>query len=292
MDVVIPLVFVGVLATAALVLLALTLVPAFRARQSRSLARAVGLELGPAVAARVERRLTLRTRLGAVGALIGLAAGTATVLASDLGLTADAWLVNGGFFIGLGVGVSASSLVPLDRSAAPSIRVARSRDITLSDYLAPHELVPTRVLVVAAVLASAVWLVPNDAIAVPALFPAAPIMAVLAAGAAIVLEVGGRAVIARPAPAETADHLAWEDALRATALRQMLTAPLTFAVVSLIWSGFGALALLPPSAGQIVLGITMPVLLTGLIVLAVLSVTSHPQRYFLRHLWPELASPR
>ncbi len=293
MDVVIPLVFVGVLAAVVLVFLALTLVPAFRARQSRSLARAVGLELDPSIAARVERRLTLRARLGAVGALIGLAAGTALVLVGDLGFNAGAWLVNGGFFIGLGIGVSASSLVALDRPSEPTVRVARSRDITLSDYLAPHELIPTRILVVvAAALAPAVWLVPRDAVVLPALFPAAPLVALLAVGAAVVLEVGGRAVIARPAPAQTAEQLAWEDALRATALRQMLTAPLTLAGVSIIWSGFGALTLLPPSVGQIVLGITMPVLMTGLIVVAVLSIVSRPQRYFLRHLWPDLASPR
>lgn len=203
--------------------------------------------------------------------------------------------------------MSASVGLALDESVAPRVeralairlrataigpRIARSREVTLRDYVMPLELAGARVLIgIAAVAAVTVVVLLRGNPRETTIVASVVTVTLLAIAALVVFEVAGPAIIARPSPALDPTSLAWEDALRAETLRTLVTAPLTFGGVSLMLAVVGAFGVVPPGPVSIVAGAVVPflVLVTG-IVIAVAAAAQLPQRHFLRVLWPETAA--
>lgn len=253
-----------------------------REGRAAAFARAVALVLPDALRPVVTERVALRNRGAALGLVAGIAT-TALVLATNDANSAQfasPFLLIGGAFAGVAVGVAlaaARASAPLDPQA---VKYARPSAVTLDDYVAPLERAGARIVVALAVITV------GAAIATGAAVSGVLIgLVVLGVAALIVFEVAGRRIVGRGQPAESPTHLAWDDAVRASVLRDMVTAPIILGADAVVVAG-GALVdhLLGGSdLAQIAIVVVCVLAAAGL---AIASITSNPQRYFLRRLWP------
>lgn len=290
-------VFLSVVATA---VAAVALRPSALGRYADGTARNVGLALSeqmrPAVIDRVRRRI-----LGAcIGAAVGSFAGvglSALVPKNELVEGAPSiWLVLGGAFAGMGVGVMLTAVGRRGALGPDAPRIARLDSVSLVDYVHPLERNGSRILIGIAVLLTLVALGfaltggLNEAgaatIAAPALLTLTALVCLL------VFEVGGRRVVSRGRPASSAEELAWDDALRAQSLRDMLQGPLySGSYLILVLS----IALRDAMSGTETwwLGLAGSVLSAivglGVILVFIALEARRPQQHFLRRLWPEVA---
>lgn len=263
-----------------------------RARLLRATARRADLAL-PADAAPVARRLQGRLTAGVVGAVSGLALAVLVVPADgpDGAVPSPAVpSVIGLAFVGLALATAAHSLVVSRRPvAADGPRVARGRDVGLADYVNGFE---RRSAVVVSLLPGVVALVAGGAV-VTGLLEAPPVrvgLLVLLAVVPPVVLVGSlglvRAVLTARQPAGSTEELAWDDALRSLALRDVISVPLYAGLVATVLAGAEIAVNLPPALAPAATGVlVLGLLLVGTVVLA-LSVAGRPARHFRSTLWP------
>lgn len=284
---------VGLTVVAFAVLLVLTFIPAYRDGAAARFGRSVGLALPDSLEKQVSARLTVRLR----GATIGAALATVAMLllvhngipvASDHNFSS--FIIVGGAFVGVAVGAGVASALRGRFSADDRVRVARAQAVEMPDYVAPFELVSTRVGVALAAVA-----VPVAAVlgAESGLVSLAAALTVVAVFALVLFEVASRHVVRRGQPVGTQAELAWDDAIRASLLRDLITAPLALGLYALFIAGVclsGVLAdALGGYAGLIAQTAILLVLLAVAFAGAVYSIVSKPQRHVLRRLWPDLA---
>lgn len=276
---------------ALLVLLVASFVPSSRSSRARGMSRSVGLALTEDVRPTVERAIAIRLRATTLGALAGLAGGWLAAASPPLG-DIQPWLVVAGLFLGIGLGSAVGAFLARPKPPAPGARVARSRDVRLHDYVMPFELTGARILIAVAIVAAVVVAallagIPRETTSLVSLL----VVTALALAAQVLFEILGRAIVAQASPAQDPTALAWEDALRAESLRNLVTAPLTFGCVAVVLTVVGAFGVLPLSPVSIILGAVVPIaVLVGALVLAVISLVSKPQQHYLRMLWPETAA--
>lgn len=242
-----------------------------------------GLSAGLPVDAEVVEHVGPRFVRGAVVGLLGMLVGgigIGTVMAVR-GMTGDdslmlaVWVLAAAL-IGRAVGVAVLGLV----SAAVPVagpRVARSRVVGIRDLISDGEIALAVVATVLPLLALIAG--PSDgSVAWPAL---------LTVGTLVVAAVAATRIVRRPQPAGSARHLAWDDALRARTLRDVV------AGVTLVGSSYGLLsvsvfAVLPP--GPVATGTAW--LFVVLAVLGfVVSILPGPGSRFRRRLWPDGIEP-
>jgi len=275
----------------AVTLATLTLVPRYRAWRARGMARSVGLELDDSARPMVERALATRERGRLIGGTVGLALGLAAIAARPVHDDLDQWFTFAGCFIGIGVGTAVGAILARPRSPESGPRVARSREVTLGDYLTPLEHRGAQVLVLLAVvfaLTAAVLVAGferEQPRAVTTLVIAGFAVAALAAR-----ELIGRAVLAQRSPASDLSRLAWEDAQRADTLAQLTLAPLLLGGLGVVFAALTAFGALAPTLLSVVIGTAIPlVLIMGFIAVTAIWASRSPHRHFLRVLWPEIA---
>lgn len=276
------------------ILLALTFVPSF-ARWSvyRSAA-----ELRVGLPARLERsvgeRLMVRQRGGTIGGLVLTALAVAALRLDtgvDLGVADEPgiafWYVAGAALAGIGAGTAIAALTGTPRIATDEPRVARSNAVTVADYISPVERIGSRVIVVVAVAAVIAVTVALRPLSGGPLLPIV-VSAVLGAVSLVLFEVSSRRIIALPQPAGSTAELVWDDAVRVSALRDMLAAPVAFGLYSLV---FSVAVLVQAGVDQSApfsldaLSIGSPIVV---IALTAYSSATGPKRYFLHRLWPKL----
>ncbi len=260
--------------------------PAQRAQRADAFARSVGLPLGDALRPVVTDRVALRQRGGAAGLVAGIVA-SAFLLNADPSSGeqyATTFLLIGGAFAGAAIGVAiAASRVsaPLDPNA---VKYARPSAVALSDYVAPLERTGVRVVVVlaAATLAAALAFgAPVSGVLVA--------LGVLGVAALVFFEIAGRRIVARAQPAQSPADLTWDDAVRASVLRDMVTAPIILAADTVVVAG-GALIDHVFGGSEAARFALVVVCIAAAIALAIAAITSRPQRYFLTRLWPTVAA--
>jgi hypothetical protein len=166
--------------------------------------------------------------------------------------------------------------------------------VTVADYLAPIERQGARattlgsVLTLIATLVTLAWTeFPPAAIAATI---AAAALTLLSVASLVLLEVFGRRIVERPQPAGSPAELAWDDALRSVALRDLVTAPIAVGLYG-VTLGIVALAnALPISAvaAAVLSGVAMCTF-AAVVLALVVSITNKPQQHYLRRLWPEVA---
>lgn len=295
---------VGLYVAVGAVVLGVGALPRFRNRETQRLARSLGIPLGAELEPLVRRRVAARRRGAVVGALLGLAASTA-MLASETtpsaGSLAPLVLV-GGVFGGLAVGVAVVAALHSIRINDDRPRIARAEAVTVNDYVAWIERWAARLPVALAVtfLAFSLILATFDVTA----FPRSPLLLLgglvtLAAIAALAFfELGGRRLVRRAQPSESAAELAWDDALRSVTIRDMVGAPLILGVYGamlVITELSMALAAANPgewvrTASLIAVNVLFNALMYAAVLAILFIIVSKPQRHFLRKLWPELAT--
>jgi hypothetical protein len=272
--------------------------PRLRRASLQRYARRVDLPLPSKRRDDTEHLLATRSLATDVGAITGVvAAAVWTATAQPPALEEPSWVLVllGALFTGGAVGAGVSAALETGRRPTPGEpRVARATAATLDDYVAPLELHGGRIVAVLPTLtlvaawAAASWSGRSDATAVPT---GALGIALLSLGVVAGSELAGRRLIGRPQTATTDLELAWDDALRARALRDLSTAPIavgtygTFGVLLALGDALQHGAFRDAAFGGIGL------LLVAAVVVAVVSTSSRPHRHFRRRLWPDLAAP-
>jgi hypothetical protein len=299
---------VPLLIAAGLLALIVSLVRGLQPVQRRALerfARRVDLPLPDGSRDELAGRLTGRTLGAELGACAGVAAAGIAAWVGDLPATLPAshevaqplWtlIVAGAALVGgaLGAGTYGARLAGR-RGETGGTRIARPTAPTLADYVPPLErygawvmaFAPTLLLVVGSLLAWSPGELPLAAVLSPVTVVAAAVaLLTLAAG-----ELAGRRLLDQPQAAGSTLELAWSDAIRARILRDVTTAPLAIGA----YASFGVLLAASGTIEDAVLANIVTGLLGlvmwGLLVAAVVSVASRPQRHFRRRLWPRAAA--
>jgi hypothetical protein len=282
-------------ALVATVLLLLHLIPAYRAYSARRFGRAVWLAMPTGeLLASVERRVVRRDVAGPLGGLFALAiivAGLSAVGVSPDDDFAATWVLVGGFFVGIAVGSAANALT--DRSGPPAgaVNYARAEAVRLSDYVAPIERQGARGVVVASVVVGGILSVLSATDDQTGLTGLSGALVVVAFGvvALVLFELGARRLLARGRPAGSPTELAWDDALRSSSLRDLVTAPLALGFYSLLVLGGELANGYTGQAATAGMALLIGIVVVGFAALVVTLIT-RPQRYYLRRLWPELAA--
>lgn len=279
-------------------ILAATLIPARGHALLERFTREAGLPPGEHLQPTLQRRLLLRERLRILGGLLGLllngALAVALTSAGTLDVFGAGWLLTGGMVGGFCLGVAAAGLLPTAISP-DSPRVARPRAVSADDYVSPIEQTASRALAVAcgvlAILSLAAQLISGGLST--GLWLTAVVTGALAAVFHVVAEIAGGMLVPRGGPARSEAELAWEDALRAANLRDLLSVPTIFGIQA-IPAGVLTLgeALAPAAFAAVLAPMIIGVLLVGAIVALVIGVRDDPARHYLRRLWPELAARR
>ena len=267
-----------------------------RPRAIGRFARTVGLPLDgdEELERAVGERLRSRTRWGALGTLVGIAASVPIVLSGALtthsdwgaGIAPYAWIVLLGVLLaGRGVGVAISILPAPPEVRRHGPRIARLPRPTVADYVAPIERTGARILVViGTLLGVGVGLMPIEV--GPKLLVGAATLGAVAALVAV--ELVSAALVARPQPAVSEQLLRWDDALRAQTLRDLVSVPLMFgtlavfaaAMTGLSWAGSLG------DAGMVTVNVAGNLLILALLVVFAFSIALKPAQYYLSRLWP------
>lgn len=271
--------------------------PAAAARLTRDFARRVDLGMDDAVEATVTARLTRRERAGGAGGLILGVAAAATVAGATDPTPRDAYrffAVFLGYAAGHAIGHGVVAWRESARRPADGPRLARATMPTYGDYVARHERVGSWVAAGIAVVLGAAFLLAGRGDVLDGAVPVAlAVAAVVVPPVTVVVdELLARRLLDRPQVATSQTELAWDDALRARTLRDMVGVPLMtgyFAAVALL----GEPAVGREGGGSVNTlrgGLNVPflVLLGGGLVMAVVSARLGPEQHFRRRLWPDV----
>jgi len=277
--------------------------PGRNGKQLAKVAARMSLPLTPEVEPLVRARL--RRRAWGVGLGGGLA--LAAVLAVVLGVpelqgspVAPAVVFVSGF-AGMGVGAASAAAVAVPRPATDAVRVARAAPPRVSDYVGPSERIGPRLvtgLALAAFVVCGIVAVTGLGGAFAPLSPGewatsvAGVCVLIAVVGLVLTEVAMARLVDRGQPAMSELDLAWDDALRSMALRDLVTAPVVLGFVGVVGSmivlGDAASGGGPGSLGNVVvgvLGLSFIVPLALAIGLAVWATTTKPHLHWWRTLW-------
>jgi hypothetical protein len=267
---------------------------------AHSFARKVDLGLADRTEEVVTARLVRRERAAAVGGCLG-ALGAAALAAMTTEEAAGGFRVIGlmlGYFVGHALGYGVVAWRESVSRAADGPRLARATVPTHGDYVARHERVSAWVTAGLAFLGGGALLVLGRSDVLDGAFrgsvPTGFAVAVMGVPALTVVldELLARRLLARPQVASTTLELAWDDALRARTLRDMVTVPLTSGYIGLA----GLIGVVggrveggwPDNLAVGVMSGALIVLLLGGGVMAVVSLVLGPERHVRRRLWPTL----
>lgn len=264
-------------------------------------ASSLGLALLPELEETVRRRIRRRNVFTMTGAVLGgiVGYGLMGFLPIETGFfgSPSTWLILVAWFAGLGVGATLSALTDRTTIDPDAPRVARTGVVGLADYSAPVERLTARAVVAVALIVAMAALVLLATGAVPPenrLGTIAPlIMSGFAALALAVYEIGGRRIATRGRPSASPAELAWDDALRSLAIRDMVGAPLfvgVYSAIMLVAAVMPALRVFDDLTGVIVTGSVIGLIAVVAITAMVISLLGRPQQHYLRRLWPEVAA--
>ena len=274
----------------AIVALALNLIPAYRTSRATTLGKSVGLAVPAELSSALAARLTRRSLITWLGSLLGLAA---VVAAVHLGVVtssgepsnaSDVWLIAGGIVIGIAAGAVVNALA--FKSVIPTgERFARSGAVAVNDYLAPIDLVGSRVAVIIGALTLLAWTI----IATGPTFTVGTITIMLAICSLAFFEFATRRILERGQPVASPAELAWDDALRAMSMRSTATAPMCLG----IWGTLAVcidLARIATSDAAFTTAVAAGVVVfVAIFIAAAVSIATKPQQHYLRRLWPDIA---
>jgi MFS family permease len=276
--------------------------PVNRARELDKYARRLGVAVPSDGADRLVARLIRRERALMIGGLTGIA--LATLIA---------WVLPGGFdaayvpvliFAGLGVGSASGAALASARSALQPLtgqRIARPTTPIYADYVPPLERWSGRILpglalgaVLAAWIAFSIGVLGDARLSTAYIWGSAGAWLAYAAVAGLLVSaLLSRRILDRGQPSASATELAWNDGLRAQALRDLQAVPVTLGFVSLLSTFFDIGSLSDYAGGgatAALVGLGLLAVLTAAgVVLLIVNISSKPQQHYWRRLWSERA---
>ncbi|MCU1404140.1 MAG: hypothetical protein JWQ43_443 [Glaciihabitans sp.] len=266
------------------VLMALEASPRYRRRAAWQFSRLVDLPLTERIVDPLGRRLARRTVFsGAAGLLSLLVYGLLSRLVPDLFALSVASQVLLALFVAVfSLGLATAAFDQFARVRSHDARVARLAAPRLSDYLAPGWLVTAVACTVAGLVAVAIIVPATVSSGSTAPYSSGTNMAFTISLAVVSLVVFAatvlisRRLIGTPQPAANSLELAWDDAMRARALRDLWSAPLALGLATLL----AALTFGGGSNVSFLTGFFFPFLMFSTIVTPL-------GRRFQKRLWPE-----
>jgi hypothetical protein len=283
----------------AVALFLISLVASLIARSQRKtaavrFARRFGLEvpegLEPTIRAGVEAR-----RIGApVGVAIGVAVATVLLLVNPgLNLLATYWCLFGAYLVGASLGSTTAILIAEQRRDSGTVRMARMNAVSTRDYVSPVQtwFVWFFVALAVVVFGADCWL--TVSVSPHFLSVVSGVIAGLAVLTLAAYEIIAHRLVRRGAIAGTPLELAWDDGLRSYALTNLSATVGLIPLYSLIaydtllfnstgiYSSpfFGVFTAFAPIAATV-----------GILTLITVTTQTRTRQYFLRRLWPELAT--
>ncbi|QYF72924.1 hypothetical protein [Cryobacterium sp. PAMC25264] len=276
--------------------------PANRARELDKYARRLGVAVPAELSDRLLVRLIRRERALLTGGLTGI--GLAVIAALLLPGGFDAAYVPVLVFAGLGVGSAVGAALASSTSALRPLagpRVARPTTPVYADYVPAVERWSGRLLPALAVLAVfAAWIALSVGALGDARLTAAYIwtsagacLAYAAASGLMASALLSRRILDRGQPSASATELAWNDGLRAQALRDLHAVPIVLGFVSLLSTFFDIGSLSDYAGGGATAAavgvVLLAVLMAGGVTLFIVDLASRPQQYYWRRLWTDRA---
>lgn len=274
--------------------------PANRARELDKYARRLGVAVPGDGADRIVARLIRRERALMTGGLTGIA--LAVLIAGLLPGGFDAGYVPVLIFAGLGVGSAGGAALGSATSALRPLtgqRIARPTTPLFADYVPPLERWSGRILpglalgaVLAAWIAFRIGVLGEARLSTAYIWGSAGAWLAYAAVAGLLVSLLlSRRILDRGQPSASATELAWNDGLRAQALRDLQAVPISLGFVSLLSTFFDIGSLSDYAGGgatAALVGLCLLAVLaaTGLTLLIV-DITSKPQQHYWRQLWAE-----
>ncbi|RWZ52740.1 hypothetical protein ELQ90_02000 [Labedella phragmitis] len=247
---------------------------------------------------RIGARLATRERCIAIGGGLGI---VAAILASffvpgfgDYGFASMGVFILA--LVGVAAGAAVSALSTTRDLPSDVPRIARLTTPTVRDYLPRLESVSATVAVALAVVATVAAIVTATTTmdANIGAFALPIVITVLAVASLVGVALVSRRIVERGQRAGSTLELAWDDAIRSTALRDLIGVPLILGFAGVLVPMVVLIEDVPlrqpyTSADNIVaivaMGVVGLVVLIGLVV-AIVSVASRPQQYYRRRLWP------
>lgn len=268
----------------------------------QKLVNKTGLPLPAHLVEPVLTRIRIRERYAVIGGMTGVAIAVVAAVLARWTDTAGGAMVMVAAPLGTYVGIVIAVLVGKRSFDADAPRMARTREIVQSDYLHPLEIRARRWSPIVAVIVfglamAGLTLLPRQGDESDVWNGVAIGAVVLAIVSAVVVELMIRAAVARPQQAQGRLELAWDDVLRADAMRGLGVSVLILSGISVSISGFtlaattvapetrvGAMDLtlvLGGAAGLVVLAG-----LAAILMLALLAQLQAPGRRVRSQLWP------
>jgi hypothetical protein len=252
-----------------------------RARNLRGFSRHVPLPLTDAVATAIPRRLlreSVGAALGCVPAL--LVAFAMTIWSPELLNGASGSTIFPVMIAGAALGIAIASATKLGITNPDSPRMARTTVPRVTDYLSPVWIVTSTVVCLAGIVLVAL-LLPRAAAPTPLVATAIAMLATSVLTLMLCTALS-RHLLAASQPATECIELAWDDAMRAHALRGLWVAPaITGLTTAYVASGLNATG--TPSVDF------FPFLLAITVLQAILQL-SRPGARYRRRLWPALVT--
>lgn len=246
----------------------------FQTWQMQRLAKRVGLGVPVDLDAKVRRRVAARLLGSSVGGFIGLGIGVALYESFATHHPVVAFMVLITAVTGSSLGTVWASFrdetTPIDGP-----RIARAEEVRVGDY----------VIVLARVFAWAILALAAAAVVIsagPGANPAGILLVALGAVCLVLFEIFSRRIVARGHPAVSTDELVWNDALTASALMDLLAAPVQALALGGYWSVIGL------GDGQVDFSpadvVVMIALLLGSVLFSI--VFRNTRTWYLEQLWP------
>lgn len=244
-------------------------------------------------------RLVRRQRIMLALTLIATVAATLFVFTADIpDASYRSFIVVGSALAGSITGVAIGSLQWPARRDRDTLRVARAGAVDLGDYIAPLERWGARILVG---LAIAIYLfsvlMTGTGVASVALLPPATVSVIFVGLALVFLcffEAVGRRIVGRAQATGSEPELLWDDAMRAMDVRALASTPTTIGLLGVLFGSsdltIGLHDFLSSTGILGLVAVAGWIVLAGILVIAISSLASRPERFFLRRLWPEYAS--
>lgn len=252
----------------------------------------------PVEAERVGLRLATRERFIAIGGGIGLVAAILAALFLP-GFDLNNFALLGIFLLslaGIGVGAGASALRTTRELPNDVPRIARLTSPTMRDYIMGFELTGAIVTVIVGGLITLVTVplaVAFGGLSTPdVVLPV--VVAVLAVASLIAAILLARTIVEKGQRAGSVLELAWDDAIRSTALRDLITVPLALGFASTLVplvTIVSDIRLASPYTGDDEMIAVAALIAIGAIcfvgmILAIVSIAVAPHRHYRRRLWP------
>jgi hypothetical protein len=297
------LVIVGVYVLLGITLFTLTFRAKDASNRAERFANSLGLAIPDELRRLTGRRLARRRRTSIAGAVLATLAMLPFLrleaTSDDSIVSTPALLLLSASFIGLAVGTAIGAFQWPALHDPNAVRYARAGAVGLGDYIAPLERTGAWIVVgLAAVMTFIAADLTATGTAAVAMLPPESFGGVLVGLAVLALgffEVVGRRIVGRAQPTGSEIALVWDDALRSSDVRSLSAAPLTLGLYGVIVRAFDLLLSFrdtsDPTIALIIVNLGTWLAVTTLAFVGIYAIVSHPARYFLRRLWPELADP-